>query len=63
MPDQVPVGMPLEMLERRPDLIAAEHRVAAAFNRIGEAKAARLPSISLNASVAAFTSEVLQLKR
>lgn len=58
----VPVGMPLEMLERRPDLIAAEHRVAAAFNRAGEAKAARLPRISLNASVSAFSSDVLQLR-
>jgi NodT family efflux transporter outer membrane factor (OMF) lipoprotein len=62
LPGPVPVGIPLEMLERRPDLIAAEHRVAAAFNRVGEAKTARLPRISLNASVAAFTSEVLQLK-
>ena len=40
--------MPLQMLERRPDMIAAERRVAAAFNRVGEAKAARLPKISLN---------------
>lgn len=62
LPGAVPVGMPLEMLERRPDLIAAERRVAAAFNRVGEAKAARLPKISLNASVGAFTSETLQLK-
>lgn len=62
LPGPVPVGIPLEMLERRPDLIAAERRVAAAFNRVGEAKAARLPRIALNASVGAFTSEVLQLK-
>jgi NodT family efflux transporter outer membrane factor (OMF) lipoprotein len=62
MPGPVPVGMPLSMLERRPDLIAAERRVAAAFNRIGEAKAAQLPTIRLNASVAALSSEVLQLK-
>jgi multidrug efflux system outer membrane protein len=61
LPGQVPVGIPLEMLERRPDLIAAERRIAAAFNRVGEAKAARLPRIALNASVGAFTSEVLQL--
>ena len=54
--------MPLAMLERRPDLIAAERRVAAAFNRVGEAKAARLPKIILNASVAAMTSEIIQLK-
>jgi outer membrane protein, multidrug efflux system len=62
MPGPVPVGMPLNMLERRPDLIAAERRVAAAFNRIGEAKAAQLPTIRLNASVAALSSDVLQLK-
>lgn len=62
MPGPVPVGMPLEMLERRPDLVAAERRVAAAFNRVGEAKAARLPRIRLNASVGLLESEVLQLK-
>lgn len=62
MPGPVPVGMPLGMLERRPDVIAAERRVAAAFNRVGQAKAAQLPTIRLNASVAALSSDVLQLK-
>ncbi|MDD5141302.1 MAG: efflux transporter outer membrane subunit [Verrucomicrobiales bacterium] len=62
LPGPVPVGMPLESLERRPDLIAAERRVAAAFNRVGEAKAARLPRITLNGSVAAIESDVLDLK-
>lgn len=62
MPGPVPVGMPLRMLERRPDIIASERRVAAAFNRIGEAKAARLPSLSLNASVSYLESDILQLK-
>jgi len=61
-PGPAPVGMPLEMLERRPDMVAAERRVAAAFDRVGEAKAARLPRLSLNASVADISSEVLQLK-
>jgi multidrug efflux system outer membrane protein len=61
-PGPIPVGMPLEMLERRPDMIAAERRVAAAFDRVGEAKAARLPRLSLNASVSAISSEVLQLQ-
>lgn len=62
MPGPIPVGLPLQMLERRPDMVAAEQRVAAAFNRVGEAQAARLPSIVLNANVAAFSSSVLQLK-
>jgi outer membrane protein TolC len=43
-------------------MIAAERRVAAAFNRVGEAKAARLPRIVLNASVSAISSDVLVLK-
>jgi outer membrane protein, multidrug efflux system len=62
LPGPVPVGMPLQMLERRPDMVAAERRVAAAFDRVGEAKAARLPRISLNASVADISSDVLQLQ-
>jgi outer membrane protein, multidrug efflux system len=55
-------GIPLQMLERRPDVMAAERRVAAAFNRVGEAKAARLPQLTLSASFGAFESEVLALK-
>jgi len=62
LPGPVPAGLPLEMLERRPDLIAADRRVAAAFNRVGEAKAAMLPRITLNASVAAIRSDILVLK-
>jgi outer membrane protein, multidrug efflux system len=63
MPGPVPAGIPLQMLERRPDMLAAEHRVAVAFNQIGEAKAAQLPKITLNASVGALSSDVLQLKQ
>jgi NodT family efflux transporter outer membrane factor (OMF) lipoprotein len=61
LPGPVPIGMPLEMLERRPDLIAAERRVAAAFNRVGESKAARLPRVSLNANIKALDTAVLAL--
>jgi outer membrane protein, multidrug efflux system len=62
LPGPVPTGLPLQMLERRPDMVAAERRVAAAFNRVGEAKAARLPRLILNANVAVIDSDILQLK-
>jgi len=63
LPGPVPAGLPLQMLERRPDLIAAERRVAAAFNRVGQAKAAQLPSIKLTGNVGYIDSDILQLKQ
>jgi len=63
LPGPVPAGIPLEILERRPDIIAAERRVAAAFNRVGEAKAAKLPRINLSANIASVSSEILQLRQ
>ena len=59
---EVPAGLPSELLERRPDVMAAEKRVAAAFSRVKEAQAARLPKISLTGSVSDITSELFVLQ-
>lgn len=46
----VPIGLPSNLISRRPDIVAAEYRVLAAHNLIGEARLARLPSIRLTGS-------------
>lgn len=61
VPPPVPDGLPSELLERRPDLVAAERRLAAAFYLIQSAQAARLPRIGLTAFGGRSTSELLRL--
>lgn len=43
----VPEGLPSQLLKRRPDVVAAEYRVLVAYDLVGQAKLAQLPSISL----------------
>jgi NodT family efflux transporter outer membrane factor (OMF) lipoprotein len=45
-----PVGLPSELLERRPDVVAARLAVRAAYERVEAAEAARLPRLTLTAS-------------
>lgn len=58
----VPAGLPSSLLERRPDVLAAERRVALAFHRKEEARAARLPSLSLTTGLNHISSDLLVLK-
>ena len=62
LPGPVPAGLPSQLLERRPDVIAADRRVAAAFYGVQEAKAARLPRIALTASVNDISSDLFVLQ-
>lgn len=50
LPEAIPVGLPAELLARRPDLIAAERQLAAAAEELSASRKELLPSISLTAS-------------
>jgi multidrug efflux system outer membrane protein len=50
LPEEVPAGLPSDLLERRPDIKEAEHALAAATANIGAAKALLFPRIALTGS-------------
>lgn len=61
VPDMPPAGLPLSLLERRPDIIASERTVAAAFYALDQVKTANLPSFSLTGDLGGNSSQILDI--
>ena len=61
LPPLPPAGLPSALLERRPDVRASEQQLAAASARIGAARAAQLPSVSLTGTLGFESAELSDL--
>lgn len=61
MPPTPPAGIPASLLDRRPDLVAAERRLAATDKRLLEAKLNMLPAISLTGATGSSSGDLENL--
>jgi NodT family efflux transporter outer membrane factor (OMF) lipoprotein len=61
LPPAIPIGLPSELLERRPDIASAERDVAAANAQIGIAQAAFYPTVTLRSIVGLESSSLTNL--
>lgn len=55
---EIPPGLPSQLLQRRPDILQAEHMLRAANANIGAARAALFPSVALTANAGTASSEL-----
>ena len=62
-PPSLPAGLPSDLLERRPDVRAAAQQLTAAGQRVGVARAARFPRLSLTGLLGVASSELSDLTR
>lgn len=60
-PPSIPLGLPSQLLERRPDIASSERQVAAANANIGIAKTAYYPNLTLSASAGLLSTELANL--
>ena len=58
VPPKIPVGLPSDLLQQRPDILQAQYQLKAQTENIGVAQALRLPSISLTGTLGVASTEI-----